>query len=532
MSYALPTDGYGIYEDISPGQGVGVYGPRLQQIKNAGFRVVVNYALLYDTTQSMIDYINYAFSLGLRVAIALDLVTSPVGGSLALTYPKMYIESGSQGITNFNAFGQYVASKVKSLPGTWGYYIADEPLDTNFNTIKSFNTAILAIDSTKPTLIICDSDTSTMNISNFWSVHNVNWTQACSVGGDDVYPIGLTAGSVTGFTIGVMTGAVQSYINSNSTQSAMALQAFTFNNGVVPTFKDMVAMLNQALSHMQPRLILWFSYENIWGCPSNVVDSAIPPDASATQIWADLTRTLDSVPSRWMQSLLGDTPLHLWRCDDPLCFADGDDTLTTTTNTINSNMTRQQLSLVPSDLDPSMLGNGNNSAITLNTTGFPSGAHAFTMGCVLEYSALPGAGVYEFVMGIGTQAMGLGANIGYDGDTQNLTFDLPGITDLDSGVIPALNTPYRLFCTYDGTTAKIYVNGVLKASHAETLNITYGAGYLFRGTNGNNFSGFAKDIVLYNSALSATQIAAYENPANGVSTGVKELGNGKVARVE
>lgn len=720
MSIVLPTDGHAIYDDISPGQGQSVYGPRLQQIAAGGFRVVINYALLYDSTANMIAYINYAASVGLRVGIAMDLVCSPPGGSLATAFPTIYTEAGSPGTTNFNAFGTYVVNQVKSLPGTWGYYIADEPSDSNHATIKSFHDAIVAADNTRPILIICDSDTTTSGISNFWAKHTVTWADCCTVGGDDFYPIGLTNGSVSGYTIGIAADAIQrwtsgvygqdnfarsnqsglgiasdgqswkqypssgtvtasissnaatfsgngsetdgvftlgaistldldlqidfnqdgdpsndvglfwhgdgttqntyrlimdhanlilqkyvggtrttitsiatgianastttvtfhvqmtgttinarawvtgqtepsswlisttdstfasgnfgiwAWVNSgtatvsrfaastmgSAVNSAIVLQAFDFNNSVTPSFDDMVAMCGQALAHMQPRLLLWFSYENIWGCPANIHDSAIPADPSASTLWANLCRAIGSVPSRWIEEIEQDNPLHLWRCDDPLCFAFGDDLFSINATTISGTVTRQQAALIPTDLDPSCSFNGTNSAITLTTTGFPSGSQPWTLGGILQYASLPGAGVYQFIAGIGTFASAQSANIGYNGDSQNLTLDLHGIADVDTGVIPTLNTPYLLIATYDGTVTRVYVNGVLKASRTNTLNITYGAAYIGRGTGGNNFGGLIKDVFLLNTALSVTRIAAYANAMNGIAPHVPSQGDG------
>lgn len=719
MSIVQPTDGHAIYDDISPGQGQSVYGPRLQQIAAGGFKIVINYALLYDSTAAMIAYINDAALLGLRVGIAMDFVCSPPGGSLATAFPTIYVEAGSPGATAFNAFGTYVVNAVKSLPGTWGYYIADEPQDSNHSTIKSFFQAVQAADNTRPCLIICDSDTTTPGISNFWATHTVTWADCCTVGGDDFYPIGLANGSVS-YTIGGVSDATQrwcrgvyggddfhranqpglgiasdgqpwhqypssgtvtasiasnaatfagngseadglftlgaistldvdlqidlnqggdasndlglfwhgdgtdqnvyrlimdhanlilqkyisgtrttiantatgivsaststvtirlqmigttikarawvtgqaepsswlinmtdsslvggnfgiwAWINSgtatvsrfaasatgSAVNSAIVLQAFNFNNNVTPSFDDMIAMCQQALAHMQPQLLLWFSYENIWGCPANIHDNIIPADPQASTLWANLCRAIGSVPSRWIEEIEQDSPLHFWRCDDPLCFAYGDDLPGIIAATISGTVTRQQAALLLTDLDPSCLFNGSNSAITLIATGFPSGGHAWTLGCVLQYASLPSAGIYQFAAGIGTQTAAQGANIGYNGDSQNLTLDLPGLTDLDSGIVPALNTPYRLIATYDGTTARLYVNGTLKASTARSLNITYGVAYIGRGTAGNNFGGLIKDVFLFNIALSATRIAAYEHAALGIAPRVASQGDG------
>jgi chitodextrinase len=83
-----------------------------------------------------------------------------------------------------------------------------------------------------------------------------------------------------------------------------------------------------------------------------------------------------------------------------------------------------------------------------------------------------------------------------------------GTTNLAAG------TRYYLVATYDGTTAKIYVNGTLEnsASVSGTLYYPGGAGLgLGRKYNApaNNFSGTVQGVAIYSAALTATQISAH-----------------------
>ena len=77
----------------------------------------------------------------------------------------------------------------------------------------------------------------------------------------------------------------------------------------------------------------------------------------------------------------------------------------------------------------------------------------------------------------------------------------------------AVGTQYYLAATYDGTTAKLYVNGVLDASISATGALYYPGGGLGISRNynrpANNFSGVEKGAAIYNTALTGAQISAH-----------------------
>jgi outer membrane biosynthesis protein TonB len=74
---------------------------------------------------------------------------------------------------------------------------------------------------------------------------------------------------------------------------------------------------------------------------------------------------------------------------------------------------------------------------------------------------------------------------------------------------PTLNTWTHLAFTYDGATAKLYVNGVLNVSQAKTGTIAATTGVLHIGGDtafGEHFHGLIDEVRVYNRALSATEI--------------------------
>ena len=70
------------------------------------------------------------------------------------------------------------------------------------------------------------------------------------------------------------------------------------------------------------------------------------------------------------------------------------------------------------------------------------------------------------------------------------------------------NTWYHIVCTYDGTSLKIYLNGVLNNSAAATLSINYAGTFNIGGWSGNNYPLNAKlnDVRIYSHCLSPMEV--------------------------
>jgi hypothetical protein len=84
-----------------------------------------------------------------------------------------------------------------------------------------------------------------------------------------------------------------------------------------------------------------------------------------------------------------------------------------------------------------------------------------------------------------------------------------GAQVLTGGSKPAAGVWTHLASTYDGATQRLYVNGALVASRAQTGPIQVSTGVLRiggDGTYGLRFAGKIDEVRVYNRALSATEI--------------------------
>jgi hypothetical protein len=72
----------------------------------------------------------------------------------------------------------------------------------------------------------------------------------------------------------------------------------------------------------------------------------------------------------------------------------------------------------------------------------------------------------------------------------------------------SLNTWFHTVCVYDGTTAFLYVNGILATSASKSWNTNdVGRAYLGRQVdNGQYWTGHIAQVQLYNRVLSATEV--------------------------
>jgi MSHA biogenesis protein MshQ len=88
-------------------------------------------------------------------------------------------------------------------------------------------------------------------------------------------------------------------------------------------------------------------------------------------------------------------------------------------------------------------------------------------------------------------------------------------TDLNSGIVPVPNQWYHVAVTYDGTTARIYVDGVLRNSQAITTPIAVNGYAVGIGANtqqtGRHWSGNIDELKIWARGISAAEVSAHMN---------------------
>jgi hypothetical protein len=204
----------------------------------------------------------------------------------------------------------------------------------------------------------------------------------------------------------------------------------------------------------------------------------------------------------------------------------------TGTTAINSsnvafNGTIRQALRVPGKFGGALSFDGVNDWVTINDA--TNGPLDLTAGMTLQAWVKPGSlGSWNTVVlkerGAGNLSYGLYA---HDGAPQPFGFNAPAGYTRTTPVASTVDTPVRagsplavgvwqhLATTYDGTNMRLYVNGVLVATRAQTGSIATSNGALRIG--GNNafanefYHGLIDEVRVYNRALSAAEIAGDMN---------------------
>ena len=91
-----------------------------------------------------------------------------------------------------------------------------------------------------------------------------------------------------------------------------------------------------------------------------------------------------------------------------------------------------------------------------------------------------------------------------------------------SAYAPAIDTNWHhIVATYDNATAKVYIDGVLKASTNSNVQLTANTQPLPIGRTTDNlriFGGTLDEVAVYRTALSAARIQAHYQKANSVDS--------------
>jgi hypothetical protein len=166
-----------------------------------------------------------------------------------------------------------------------------------------------------------------------------------------------------------------------------------------------------------------------------------------------------------------------------------------------------------------ILLDGVNQGVNLgNPTAFPSGSSARTISGWAKTNTLTGD---HMIFAYGTASTGQamfigqqGANLFAGGFDDNLTVSN----------FWATGVWHHVCLTYDGTTAKLYADGVLVTSSAKSWSLVKSVAFIGKHlTNIAYWNGSIDDVRIYNTALTASEVSALAsltpaNPTNLVAT--------------
>jgi hypothetical protein len=127
-------------------------------------------------------------------------------------------------------------------------------------------------------------------------------------------------------------------------------------------------------------------------------------------------------------------------------------------------------------------------------------------------TALPTAGNYKMAVSKGVAFLGIKDAAG------TFVFNVGG-ADLAAPSGAAVNGVYHLVGTYDGTTARLYVNGALVASGARAVGSLTGLMNIGRRVTGTNgyFTGVLDEVAIYDRALKQSEITLHYNTGINVA---------------
>jgi Concanavalin A-like lectin/glucanases superfamily len=267
----------------------------------------------------------------------------------------------------------------------------------------------------------------------------------------------------------------------------------------------------------------------------SVFGSALAP-ARIQAHYAAATTTPTSTGDAYATAVMTSAPVAYYRLDD-----NGTTLADATTNHLNgtygSSVTHHATGLVTGTSDyAASFGGSAASSTTIATVAQSSTLQptsAVTVEAWIKETTAPSG--FVDVVSYGDQH-GQGYSLQVS-NTNHAAFwlDLSGGATVFAGGATALSTGtvYHIVGTYDGTTAKIYVNGSLDGSTAQSGTISYSGigtyGLSIGGgqnTGRNTLAGTVDEVAVYSSALSSTAVTTHYNAGAAAATaGPKHVQN-------
>jgi hypothetical protein len=296
---AIPMQG--VYEWCDPSRSPATCAHRLQRIGQAGFRAVVNDWAFKDLSeQGILDYAQAAATAGVRVIWPLHALSfreaDPGAANLLTAYPLL---AAGCGCSDNQGLLAYLIRLLRSLPNTWGYYLADEPTSDTRASLAQWVFRIKALDPDHPRLImgcgVCEGG----------AAEHVTWLTDFDVAvGTDAYPVfgGPPDPSGSYASVQQNVATLDRAATAAGRQQVVALQAWRWGDSVFdsqaaqldpagtrfPTREEVQAQRDAAIENAHPDLILWFTLTQVIGWVPGQQLSYWADPADPEQRWGNL----------------------------------------------------------------------------------------------------------------------------------------------------------------------------------------------------------------------------------------------------
>ena len=309
---AMPAEG--VFEGCPLDTAMSTCLQRLQTMQQGGVNVVV-FPADYASLSSLQTYAATAHGLGMSVMWETGQQgwwQDPTTSTSMTEYYQAF--SAACGCTQNGQLLAYMIHWLAALPGTYGYYAADDSMlaPGDAPAVANYIAQIKAQDPSH-TVMIGSADESQTN----------GYVGSADMIGAEIYPITnsslmpASANQDTWSGVAQTASDTQSAANRAGKQSAFILQAFTWGDNLsdgqaigvcTPSdtaascyakaqYPDAAAQLelrNEVIEHAHPSLILWWSFPGTFGQAGTDTYSIYPTGQTAAARWSGLSAAIQA----------------------------------------------------------------------------------------------------------------------------------------------------------------------------------------------------------------------------------------------
>jgi hypothetical protein len=307
---AMPVEG--VFENCPLETAFPACVNRLAVMRNGGVKVAVISAF-GTSLEALSRYAAVAHRVGMSVMWEIGdsnwWQQPPTSDQLGTDHPQF---AAACGCTQNRALHTYLVAWLAALPGTYGYYAADDTAlrPGDGSAIASYMARIKQLDPNHPAMIGAYSE---QQRSGYQSKADLIGQEIYPVTTDPILPRENHRGSWG--RVSQIATATQASADRAGTASAFILQAFSWGDNLTdgqavgvcsasdtidscnarlryPTGAEQLALRDAILRGARPALILWYSFPGTYGSAAPDLISRYPSGAEAGARWAGLSAAI------------------------------------------------------------------------------------------------------------------------------------------------------------------------------------------------------------------------------------------------